>query len=137
MANKAYLKAADLCAMDEQYLKAAQAYESVAKVAMGNNLTRWSLKDYFLKAGLCYLAGGDAVAAQRQIGQYLEWDSSFQQTREFKLLSDVISAVNDGDSESFADKVYEYDSFSKLDDWKTQVLLTIKKSIVAADDDLL
>lgn len=58
LANKLFLKVADLAALDGDYLKAIQFFERVAKSAVGNNLMKWSLKDYFLKSGICLLAQG-------------------------------------------------------------------------------
>lgn len=47
---------ADLAALEEDYYKAIQYYEKVAKSSVNNNLMKWSVKDYFLKSGICLLA---------------------------------------------------------------------------------
>lgn len=137
LANKAYIKAADLGALSGNYIQAAGLYESVAKRSLNNNLSKWSLKDYFFKAILCYLAADDLVAGQKALEKFVDWDSLFTQTREYVLLRDLTQAIQDRDGQTFADKLYEYDQFSKLDKWKTTVLLKIKNSIVEADDDIL
>ena len=67
---------------------------------------------------------------------YGSMDSTFTDSREGKLLSDVAKAVDEGDAESFTNVVYDYDSMSKLDDWKTAILLKIKNSIKDMEDDL-
>ena len=56
LANKLYLKVADLAALDADYYKAIQHYEKVAKASLNNNLMKWSVKEYYLKAGICHLA---------------------------------------------------------------------------------
>ena len=56
LANKLFLKVADLAALEEDYYKAIQNYEKVAKSSVSNNLMKWSVKDYFLKSGICLLA---------------------------------------------------------------------------------
>ena len=56
LANKAYLKVADLAALEGDYYKAIENYEKVARSSVSNNLMKWSVKDYFLKAGICLLA---------------------------------------------------------------------------------
>lgn len=56
LANKVYLKVADLAALEKMYGKAIERYEGVARTSANNNLMKWSLKDYFLKAGFCHLA---------------------------------------------------------------------------------
>lgn len=137
LANKAFLKVADLAALNEDYGKAIEKYEQVAKASLNNNLTKWSLKDYFLKAGLCHLAEQDIVATERSISQYMDWEPSFAATRECQLLNDVVQCVKDGDSEQLSTKLFEYDQFSKLDNWKATILLKIKNNIATAEDDLL
>lgn len=56
LANKLYLKVADLAALEEDYYKSIENYEKVAKSSVSNNLMKWSVKDYLLKAGICHLA---------------------------------------------------------------------------------
>lgn len=137
LANKAFLKVADLAALNQDYEKAISRYEQVAKGSLSNSLTKWSLKDYFLKAGLCHLAEQDIVAAERAVSQYLDWDPSFATTRECLLLQDVIECVKESDTEALSSKLMEYDQFSKLDNWKATILLKIKNDIVNQEDDLL
>ncbi len=56
LANKLFLKVADLAALESDYYKSIENYEKVAKSSVSNNLMKWSVKDYFLKAGMCHLA---------------------------------------------------------------------------------
>jgi Soluble NSF attachment protein, SNAP len=56
LANKSWLKVADLAALAGQYQRAIDRYESVARSSLNSSLTKWSVKDYFFKAGACYLA---------------------------------------------------------------------------------
>lgn len=48
--------AADLCAEVENYRGAIQLYEMVVSYALKSNLTKYSVKDYWLRSGLCALA---------------------------------------------------------------------------------
>ncbi|ODQ68537.1 TPR-like protein [Nadsonia fulvescens var. elongata DSM 6958] len=137
LSNKSFLKVAELAAGKADYYKAIQMFELVAKNSLNNSLTRWSLKDYFLKAGLCHLATNDTIGTEKAITQYIEWDASFQSTRECGLLFKLSEDIKAGDTEEFSNTVYEYDQFSKLDKWKTNVLLEIKNNIVNQEDDLL
>lgn len=137
LASKAYVKAADLALLLGQYIHAAELYESVAKKSLGNSLSQWSLKEYFFKCTLCYMAAEDLVAAKRGLDQFLEMDGSFRTTREYKLLTDLLDAVDARDADVFSDKLFEYDQYSKLDKWRTTILLKIKDLIVEADDDIL
>jgi len=137
LANKAFIKSADLNALEGHYIEANEIYKKIVKNSLNNNLSRWSLKDYFTKIVLCYLAADDKVAATKYLQETLTLDSSFQSTREYTLCKDVIESVGDGDAQKLSNTLYEYDQFSKLDKWKTTVLLKIKNTIVEADDDLL
>ncbi|KAK6463131.1 N-ethylmaleimide sensitive factor attachment protein, alpha [Scheffersomyces coipomensis] len=137
LANKAFLKCADLSALNGDYKKAIELYDVIIKQSVGNSLTRWSLKDYFFKDVLCLLCLGDPIEAPKKVEKFLEDDPSFQQTREYKLIQDIFEAIDKGDLEGFSDKVFEYDQFSKLDKLKTQLLLKIKTSVVDKDDDEL
>jgi len=135
LANKLYLKLADVSALEGDYLKATSNYERIAKSAINNNLMKWSVKEYLLKAGICHLANGDMVATKRALESYQDLDPSFTQTREFQLLSDVTEAVEEGDQEKFADKLFQFDQMSKLDKWKTTLLLRVKESIESQEED--
>lgn len=91
---------------------------------------RYSVKEYFLKAGICHLATNDLIATNRALEKYRDMDPSFGTQREHQLLVDVIGTIENGDSEGFADKLYAYDQMSKLDKWKTALLLRVKGNIV-------
>jgi len=133
LANKVFLKVADLAALEEMYPKAIEKYEAVARSSAGNNLMKWSMKDYFFKAGICHLASSDKIAFRRALESYIDLDPSFTSTREYQLLVDI--SDENTDSEVFADKVFQYDQLTKLDKWKTTLLLRIKTEIEKEDDE--
>ncbi|EEQ87578.1 hypothetical protein RJZ56_001384 [Blastomyces dermatitidis] len=135
LANKHYLKVADLAALKGDYYKAIEHFERVAKSSINNNLMKYSVKDYFLKAGICHLASNDLVATNRALQNYRDLDNSFTATREHMLLVDLAQAVEQGDAESFGDKLFQYDQLSKLDKWKTAILLRIKNNIEEPGED--
>ncbi|KAG0129777.1 soluble NSF attachment protein [Tuber indicum] len=135
LANGAFLKMADLAALEGMYPKAVEKYEGVARSSAESNLMKWSMKDYFLKAGICHLASRDKIALTKALDNYVDLDPTFRSTREFQLLNDMLEADNGGDAEVFADKIFQYDQMSKLDKWKTTMLLRVKKSIEEEDDD--
>lgn len=135
-ANTMRQKVAMLSATAGEYEKAATLYEQIAGDALSNNLLKYGAREHLLRAGLCRLCIGDSIGATRAVESYGTMDSSFSSSREGKLLGDVIAAVEEGDVEGFTNTIYEYDSMSKLDEWKTSILLKIKKSIKDVDDDL-
>ncbi|KAL8910125.1 MAG: hypothetical protein Q9171_004550 [Xanthocarpia ochracea] len=135
LANKLFLKVGDLAAIAGEYHKAVEQYEKVARSSVSNNLMKWSVKDYFLKAGICHLASGDTVAISRALDSYRDLDPTFPSTREHQLLVDLAEAVEQGDQEVFADKLFQYDQLSKLDKWKTTLLLRVKEGIEEKGED--
>ncbi|KAK5073151.1 vesicular-fusion protein S17 [Lithohypha guttulata] len=135
LANKLYLKVADLAALEGDYQTAIQKFEAVAKSSISSNLMKWSVKDYFMKAGICHLAANDIVATKRALQQYTEMDHTFQSTRENMLLNDLVEAVDQGDQDGFTDKLFMFDQLSKLDKWKTTLLLRVKENIQKEEED--
>ena len=59
----------------------------------------------------------------RALEQYRALDNSFAQQREHQLLTDLTQAVEQNDGEMFSDRLFQYDQMSKLDNWKTTLLL--------------
>lgn len=135
LSNKAFLKCADLNAALGGYRKARDLYDGIIKNLVGNNLSKWNLKEYFLKNILCTLCMDDVVDAQKRLDAYAEEEPSWPSTREYKLVLDILASIEAGDVQAFSDTVYEFDQFTKLDKLKTQMLLKIKNSVVENDDD--
>jgi len=132
-ANQCLLKVALFSAQLERYDKAIELYEQIASASIDNNLLKWSVKDYLFRAGLCHLAKGDVVSADRALERYQDMDASFSSQRECKFLQEVVNACKGYDVDAFNTAVVEFDSIYKLDSWKTSVLLKIKKSIKEED----
>ena len=107
----------------------------MADASLGNNLMKYSVKDYFLKAGICVLATKDLVSTRRNLERYREKDPSFAGTRENQLLMDLTDAFEAGNQEQFTDKLYAYDQMSRLDKWKTEMLVRIKYNIEELDNE--
>jgi len=78
---------------------------------------------------MCHLCIGDTVTCQKAFDRYDNMDATFSATRESKFLRDVLAAVQENDVEKFTSIVMEYDSISKLDNWKTSVLLKVKNNM--------
>jgi len=130
------VKVAQFAAQLEKYDKAIEVYEDVARKSLDNSLLKWSVKDYFFRAILCYLCGTDVVSAKRQLEKYQEQDYTFGSSRECKFLQEIIAAYESLDVEAFTQAVVEYDSISKLDTWKTTILLRVKNAIKGEEGEL-
>jgi alpha-soluble NSF attachment protein len=63
-------------------------------------------------------------------------DVTFSSQRECKFLESIIAAYEAYDVEAFTNAVVEFDSISKLDAWKTSILLRVKNSIKSEDQGL-
>lgn len=114
--------------------------QEVAKASMDNNLLKFSVKGYLLNAGVCRLCSQDAIGVKNALERYEDVDPTFGDSRECKLLRGLADAAEEGDQEAFTNVLAEYDSMSRLDPWKTKLLLRAKKKIVKAveeeEDDL-
>ncbi|KAI8047697.1 soluble NSF attachment protein [Syncephalis plumigaleata] len=100
-ANNCLLKVAEFAAQLEQYERAIEKFEQVARANVDNQLTKWSLKEYFLKAGLCHLCLKDTDELQRALACYQDMDLTFSNTREYKFLQNIAEAIDAEDVEQF------------------------------------
>ncbi|KAJ3529832.1 hypothetical protein NM208_g9588 [Fusarium decemcellulare] len=111
LANKLWLKVADVAAIEGDYYKAIEKYERVAEQSINNNLMNAPLE------------------------KYRDLDPSFGAQREHQLLTDLCEAVEAKSQEQFTDRLFQFDQVSKLDKWKTTILVRVKNSIEEADDE--
>uniref|UniRef100_A0A7N0REY1 Alpha-SNAP n=1 Tax=Kalanchoe fedtschenkoi TaxID=63787 RepID=A0A7N0REY1_KALFE len=138
-ANQCRQKVAQYAAQVEQYQKAVEIYEDIARQSLNNNLLKYGVKGHLLNAGLCQLCKGDIVAITNALERYQDLDPTFSGTREYKLLADIASAIDEEDLAKFTDCVKEFDSMTQLDAWKTTLLLRVKEKLKAKEmeeDDL-
>nr|XP_023896842.1 alpha-soluble NSF attachment protein 2 [Quercus suber]POE55478.1 alpha-soluble nsf attachment protein [Quercus suber] len=138
-ANQCKQKVAQFAAQLEQYQKSIQIYEEIARQSLNNNLLKYGVKGHLLNAGICQLCKGDVVAITNALERYQELDPTFSGTREYKLLADIASALDEEDVAKFTDFVKEFDSMTPLDSWKTTLLLRVKEKLKAKEleeDDL-
>jgi alpha-soluble NSF attachment protein len=128
-AHACLLKVAHASALLGNYTKAADIFEKIAQESIDNDLLKWSVKDYLFKAGICKLCTGDLVAVKKALEGYVVLSAEFGTTREFDLLQKLVQAVEDQDQSAFATASQEFNEISKLDQWKTGLLLKVKESI--------
>jgi len=123
------LKVATFAAEAGDYKQAIEIFERAGAEAVDDRLLKYGAKDHFFKAGLCHLAAADVVSARRALEKYCDICPSFDREREYKLLEDITNACENYDIQSFTNAVAEYDSLTKLDKWKTNILLKIRGTI--------
>ncbi|KAL2919630.1 vesicular-fusion protein S17 [Polyrhizophydium stewartii] len=134
-ANACMLKVATFAGTLEMYDRAIDLFERVASKSVDNNLTKWSVRDYLFKAGICVLCTGDNVRARNSLDRYQSLDATFSETRECKLLLALLDAIEAGDVEAFTASLRDFDRLSKLDEWKTSLLLRVKNKLDAQEAD--
>jgi alpha-soluble NSF attachment protein len=130
-ANKCRLKVAEFSAELEKYQEAVEIYEDVARTCTESNLLRFSAKGYLLQAGICMLCYAGDEDARIKLERYKDIDLQFSGSREAILLESCADALADADEKKFATAVAEYDSLTRLDAWKTNMLLRVKRRIQA------
>lgn len=138
-ATKCRLKIAEFCADPDmaRYHKSVEIFEDAAKRAVENNLLKFSARGYLLNAGICAMCYTSAADMEAKLQKYRDIDLQFQASREDNLLSGLVEAYGKGDDKMFATMLAEYDSVTRLDAWKTKVLLVVKRRIEegGGDDD--
>lgn len=131
--NQCLVKVALFAAQGEDYAKAIEIFEKVAEASVAHHLLRHNAKEHFFRAALCHLALPDVVGTRQALQRYCDIDPNFARDRAYSLLNDLCTAFDASDPEAFTNAVTEYHSISRLDDWKTTILLRIKKSIQSDD----
>ncbi|KAG8706295.1 vesicular-fusion protein S17 [Ceratobasidium sp. 395] len=99
---------ADLHAELGNHSHAIALYEQMADHSLTSTLTKHSIKECRLRAGLCALAMRDTATARRNLNKYGQQDVTFSSTREAKFVGTLIEAVEAYDIEAFTQTVVEY-----------------------------
>lgn len=137
-ANSCHLKVAELSTFDSldsnSIIKAIKRFEEVGERYLMHNLTRFSAKECFFKAGVLFLANDDSIGADNAMAKYCMKDPSFETSREHKLIKDLLQAIRAEDVGTFENVLYSYNKITPLDRWKTKVLIKAK-TFVSKDVD--
>ncbi|GMH46632.1 hypothetical protein TrRE_jg10939 [Triparma retinervis] len=124
--NTCKAKVAELCSAvlePPDFARAADIYETLGRNCLDSALIKYNAKNYFTSAVFCQLAMGDAVAARMKIEHFGGMDFSFRDSREGKLCDALCQSFDDYDPSAMATACMEFDRVSKLDAWKTQILV--------------
>jgi len=130
--NKVLLEVAHHCAALGDYEQAIKYYEQNARDGVDNQLIRWSVKNYLFSASLCQLCfaavNNSLEPAQEAHDRYCDMSEIFRNTREQKLVADLIDSMFRGDVDLFTQKTEEYDDISTFSSWQVDRLLFTKKT---------
>lgn len=118
----------------DKFDKCIDMYQEIG-AAYASGPLRHQAKEFFVRALLCRLAlvtndnrSEKAAEAAEAFENYLLTDVNLKHTRESDFCEKVIQAVDDSDVDKFEDAVQELNELKLLDEWKTHVLLIIKKN---------
>lgn len=112
-----------------EYKVAAELFETIAQACADDKLRKFSVRDHLLKAGFCRLASGDNVAVQRALDRYTAISFEWADSREAKFLASLLTASEGYDEAAFSAACQDFDSLSRLDQWKTSILAKAKELI--------
>lgn len=127
-------EAAQLAIQLQQYPRAIELWEAVAAASLNSNLTKYSVKEYYLNAGLCYLAIPDVGAATRAMAFYAQQDPGFPSTTEAQFLHGVLESCEHSDLDSFDAKVRDFDRMKPVTGWRATLLHTIRTQLADGPD---
>jgi alpha-soluble NSF attachment protein len=123
-ANKCLLKVAQFSAEAENYPRAIDIYEAVARAAADNTLLRFSAKGHLLHAALCSLVHAGPEATRNRLERYKDIDLNLDGSREAMLVEALCDATEAADPEAFTAAVAEFDALTRLDAFKTAILVS-------------
>jgi alpha-soluble NSF attachment protein len=133
-ANTCTQKVAHLKAMVGQYSDALVAFEKSARNAVDDKLLKYGAKDHFFKAALCAICAMENPVEEldefkQRLEGYKDDDVNFPDSYECKLLDKIVLSMDEKNIKNFQAAVREYNNIKKLDNWKTQILLTVKEKV--------
>jgi len=95
-------------------------------------------KKYMFKALLCHFVlgakAGDVSGVADAVTKYKNMSAAFDGTRECKLIESLDAAYAASDVQKFTDHLFAYDRISKLDNWTSTLLLSVKSALKASTE---
>ncbi len=123
LSNKCYLKVAWYCAEVKRYSEAWKLYEEVAAESLNNSLTKYSAREYLLRAGLCKMcAMFPLYLQQKDVDTYIETCPYLEGSKEENFLRQMVVALNDRSVELFTVAVDQYNRSVRFDQWYKTLL---------------
>ena len=124
-------KIAELYIKLKKYTDAADMYVKLVENIIENNSLKFRANEYLMNALICTLAENDIVKARKTMDKFCETNNFFVST-EFKLISEIMVAIETNDIERYTYSIKEYDNLKKLNNWQVNILLNIQKEMDAA-----
>lgn len=123
------LKYANYMLQFEKYEKSRDIYSKILDSTINNKLLRFRQCEICLQIILSYLCQDDIVSAKRAINSFISTYPIFENSREEKFITSIISACEKYDIDEYVTIIKDYETISKLDSLKINLLLKIKSHI--------
>ena len=131
LCNKLNIQLAELYSRNEEYKLAIELFEQCAIYMIDQPLLKYNAKSIYLKSILCKLCYDDVNETRTLIEKYVNEFVPFCDSRECKLVKDIIDAYEKQNEKEFVDILIDYDSISRLDDKLiNHLLLNIKRNMI-------
>lgn len=134
LASQCQIKMAKIHGELDEFDVAAKLYEEIGSAQARGNL-KHQAKEYFLRATLCLATvitndnRDEKTAEVREAYEnYQTIDPNIRHSREAEFIEKVLDSLAENNLELFDDAVSDLNDMRMLDDWKTHVLLVIKKN---------
>ena len=119
------LKRAEILADSGELLEAAKLFEREGDKALLNPMLAFGAREHFTKSGILYLALGDPTTAKVAVERFHQRDPRLEGTRESTMLKGLTEAFCENDLEKFREVLSDYDQVTRLDNWKSNHLLSV------------
>lgn len=133
-ANKCLLSAAKFSALQDDFERAIEIYESVGKTSLDSSLLKYTANDLFLRAALCHICVNPQKASNI-VDSYAEMSPAFSDSKEYLLIRNMAQKVIENDADGFNEAIRTYESFTSLGAWHKDMIRKIRKQ-VGGDPDL-
>jgi len=122
-AAECFGKIVPLYAAKGDFSKAAEILEKMAD-GLGGGLSKYTIKEHLLKAGIMYLCiPEDTVAAKKAVERWSKkYSDNFGGTREHTFVTQLVGAATNGDADGFKKIISEWEFVSPLDSFKRTYL---------------
>ena len=134
-ANAILLKMAKIYGELDKWELAVTMYEQLGK-NYAEGALKHQAKEQFFRAFLCRCAlvtpdnrTEKASEARESLDNYVVLDVYLRNTRELEFAEQIAESVEEGDEDSFDDVIAGMADLKMIDDWKSHVLLAIKKNL--------
>lgn len=126
------LKIAHYLSLQGKYNEAIKYYIDEAKKSIESNILKFKVKEFLLKAGICFACLDDTIGFEKALASFLDIDVTFESSREYEFLTLVLTCMKENDVELFETSIQEYEknTFSKIDAYKITLLLVVKNLIL-------